>query len=88
MPYVYQPLPTTSASRILELLPGSGNEEISYLLHFADWNSPLHYEAISYAWGDTKIKVPTTCHGKSLEVTPNLRDGLRQMRYTGRSRYL
>lgn len=88
VPYVCEPLPTVSSFRVLELLQGHEDEEVSYLLHFADWNSPPPYEAISYAWGDTKIKAATICHGKSLNVTPILRDGLRQMRYKDRSRYL
>lgn len=78
--YQYEPLPSETSFRVLELLPGEGDDDISYLLHFADWNHPPSYEALSYAWGDIHIKVPTICDGKLLEVTPNLHDGLRQLR--------
>ncbi len=41
-----------------------------------------------YTLLNINIKVPTICDGLRLEVTPNLRNGLRRMRYVDRSRYL
>jgi hypothetical protein len=88
LPYQYRSLPKQSSFRVLELLPSQEDTDIAYRLHDADWDAPLPYEAISYAWGDINIKVPTICDGLRLEVTPNLRNGLRRMRYVDRSRYL
>ena len=86
--YNYLPLLTTSSFRVLELLSGKPDDDIRIRLHQADWKTPPSYEAISYAWGDTNIKVGITCEDSTLEITPNLRDGLRQMRLQDRSRYL
>lgn len=86
--YNYSPLPTTSSFRVLELLPGAPDDEIHIRLHHVSWNEPPSYEAISYAWGDTSIKVQITCDGSMLDITPNLRDGLRQMRFLDQPRYL
>ncbi|KAH8775784.1 heterokaryon incompatibility protein-domain-containing protein [Hyaloscypha sp. PMI_1271] len=87
-PYGYLPLPTTSSFRVLELLPGDPADDIHIRLHQAGWDKPPSYEAISYAWGDTNIKVQITCGDSTLEITPNLRDGLHQMRLRNRLRYL
>jgi hypothetical protein len=84
--YCYKPLPSEASFRVLELLPGDEDDDISYILHFADWNHPPSYEALSYTWGDTGVKVPTLCDGKRLEVMPNLRDGLRKLRCKTHSR--
>jgi hypothetical protein len=86
-PYVYTTLPSTSSFRILELFSGEHNDEIAFRLHVEDWNAPPLYEAISYTWG-TDDKICTFCDGHVLYVTPNLRDGLRRMRYIDRSRFL
>ncbi len=87
-PYQYTSLPTKSSFRVLELLAGTETNAVTFRLHLADWNDPLQYEAISYAWGDTRIKVPTICDDRVLQVTPNLRRGFCKMRYRDRSRYL
>jgi hypothetical protein len=86
--FQYEPLPSHSSFRVIELLPGSYNDQIQYRLHVVDWTDPIPYEAVSYAWGDNEIKVPTICNGRELHVTPNLRDGLRNMRLKSESRYL
>jgi hypothetical protein len=86
--YCYEPLPTEESFRVLELLPGDEDDDISYILHLADWNHPPAYEALSYTWGDTSVKVPTVCGGRRLEMMPNLQNGLRQLRLKTRSRMI
>jgi hypothetical protein len=86
--YQYEALPSKSSFRVLELLPGCEDDVVTYRLRVADWNSPPSYEAISYAWGDTKVKFPTICNGRTLEITLSLRDGLRRMRRKKFSRFL
>jgi len=86
--YQYQSLPSESSFRVLELLPGDEQDEISYILHFVDWNHPPSYEALSYTWGDTRVKIPTVCGEKLLEVMPNLHEGLRHLRQKACSRML
>ncbi len=87
-PYQYTPLPTKTSFRVLELLAGAELDAVSFRLHLADWSNPPQYEAISYVWGDNRIKVPTICEDHLLQVTPSLKDGLRKMRYLDCSRYL
>lgn len=86
--YHYRALQTSTSFRILSLLPGEPDDEICIKLHNADWDKLPSYEAISYAWGNPNAKVQIRCDDSFLEVTPNLLDGLRQMRYRQASRYL
>jgi hypothetical protein len=48
-PYQHEVLPTKTAFRVLELLPGMEGEPISCLLRSVNWADLLVYEAISYA---------------------------------------
>lgn len=86
--YKYEELPTETSYRVMELLPGKDEDPISCLLHVADWDSPLEYEAISYAWGENKETAPVNVHGKRVEVTMNLHAGLEHLRYQDQSRFL
>ncbi|PMD25432.1 hypothetical protein NA56DRAFT_686025 [Hyaloscypha hepaticicola] len=47
-----------------------------------------YMKPISYAWGNPKAKCPVIVDGKRLDVTVNLRTGLKHFRYHGRSRVL
>lgn len=87
-PYQYEDLPTQTSFRVIELLAGQEGNLVSCLLHVVDWSNPLEYEAISYAWGDPSARAPVSCHGKTLEVTHNLRLGLTHVRLQDRSRFL
>jgi hypothetical protein len=51
-------------------------------------NEPFNYEAISYVWGDTTIKVDMVCDNHLVGIQPNLCDALRHLRYKTRPRYL
>ncbi|KAI1159661.1 heterokaryon incompatibility protein-domain-containing protein [Nemania serpens] len=88
-PYQYERLSSPSQFRVLELLPGGGDDDpVSYRLHTADWKSPPAYEAISYAWGDVIHKYPSICDGRQHMVSLNLRAGLIAMRSRDRSRFI
>jgi hypothetical protein len=87
-PYKYLALPSNSSFRILELFPGQRDSELTCRLHLEDWTQDPTYEALSYAWGDSKIRFPIVCDGQSLEITANLRAGLNQLRQTDKSRFL
>ncbi|KAF2433041.1 hypothetical protein EJ08DRAFT_695068 [Tothia fuscella] len=67
-PYRYEPLPTSSSFRILELLPGREGDLVQFNYILADWNSPPEYEAISYAWGAPDDKATILHEGKDLSV--------------------
>jgi Heterokaryon incompatibility protein (HET) len=74
--YVYSLLPSPTSFRLLSLLPGGPDDAIEFLLFDADWKSPPHYEALSYAWGDTTEKMTTYCDGRELKITKSLHDAL------------
>lgn len=86
--YQYQELPSRTAFRILELLPGNEDDQISFQLQNVDWNISTPYEAVSYAWGDAKSKAMSTCDGQDFMITNNLHDGLHAMRHGSQSRFL
>jgi hypothetical protein len=87
-PYQHEVLPTKTAFRVLELLPGMEGEPISCLLRSVNWAHLPIYEAISYAWGNPKARAPIIVDGKSFDVTVNLEAGLKHFRYQDRSRVL
>ncbi|KAH9220332.1 heterokaryon incompatibility protein-domain-containing protein [Leptodontidium sp. 2 PMI_412] len=81
-------LPTKTSFRVLELLLGEDDDPISCILRLAEWVDLPAYEAISYAWGDPKARVPVIVDGKWLNVTVNLQTALRHLRYRDRPRLL
>ena len=84
----YAKLTTASSIRLLDLMPGRGNDEIFCQLRQADLRSEPEYEAISYVWGDANMTQNITCGGCSCKVTTNLFHALQRFRRPDRSRYL
>lgn len=72
--------------RILELLPAnpsiSGNDQdnIQCSLHIVSIQDPPPYVALFYVWGDTQTKLPISCNGSTLYITPNLHAALLALR--------
>ncbi|KAG4439663.1 hypothetical protein IFR05_004860 [Cadophora sp. M221] len=60
--YQHDVLPTKTSFMIFELLPGVEDDPISYLLCHAEWDDLPAYEAIFYAWGDTKSRADQIDH--------------------------
>ena len=54
--YEYNVLPADARFRVVEVLPGEGTDRITCKLHTVEWSKTIPYEAISHAWGDTKIR--------------------------------
>ena len=52
MAELYQELPQGAWIRVLELLPGQGDESIACRYRLANLGTDPEYEAISYVWGD------------------------------------
>ncbi|KAF2435578.1 hypothetical protein EJ08DRAFT_604586 [Tothia fuscella] len=86
--YEYMPLLSESSFRVLELSPGRLDEELKYTLSIEDWTQSPAYEAMSYAWGDAKVKLSTSCDDQSLEITRNLYEALLRLRYEDKPRRL
>ncbi|KAK1749909.1 heterokaryon incompatibility protein-domain-containing protein [Echria macrotheca] len=82
-PFAYDPLPTSSAKyiRLVEVLPGKGDDRICCRLFAAECDGDHAYEAVSYVWGrqgggDAEILV----NDAPFRVTSNLFGALRTVR--------
>ncbi|KAK4158319.1 hypothetical protein C8A00DRAFT_28826 [Chaetomidium leptoderma] len=79
--YHYRRLQGTSYIRLLELRPASTDDEIlSFDLVQADLDAKPRYQALSYEWGEKTGSIPVQCGDRTVLVTPNLKDVLRQIR--------
>ncbi|KAF2028104.1 HET-domain-containing protein, partial [Setomelanomma holmii] len=66
--------------RILELLPGDPSEEVCCRLEERFLDDLPSYNALSYVWGDSRVKESISCNGQRMDVTTNLADALRTLR--------
>ena len=86
--------------RLLNLFPGKGSEELRCSLQivkpFEDLNilkpSPqtakYSYEAMSYVWGDARMRDEIICDGKTLSITLSLANALRRVHFPTKERVL
>jgi hypothetical protein len=89
--YEYEPLDRErKQTRLLTVQPGSGDDMLSCTLATAylDTSTSPHYETISYACGDQKIKAPINLHSSEVEVPATSEAALRRMRRKDRPRTL
>lgn len=68
------------AIRLLELLPGVGNERVQCRLLVSPDTASLPYEALSYVWGNPKSQSSITINGAPYQITPNLHSALQCLR--------
>ncbi|KAF0322386.1 het domain-containing protein, partial [Colletotrichum asianum] len=83
----YDGLPEGKWTRILLLEPGAYDDPVSCSLYLTPFQS-AEYEAISYVWGSTQDTDSVVCQGLEIDVTANLVQSLRQVRYADRPRHL
>jgi Heterokaryon incompatibility protein (HET) len=78
--FKYKPLldPETGI-RLIEIMPGEENEPISCKICAYDSVAPS-YHALSYAWGDSRQKMPIFLNRKPFLVTTSLEAALRSRR--------
>jgi hypothetical protein len=82
--------------RLLHLLPSltiqAGDKPSNDVIHctfsLASLSAPPAFEALSYAWGDTKGVIRIQLHGNDVLITANLHCALRHLRYADRERIL
>ena len=80
--FEYQPLPSATSIRTLELLPGLGQQPIRCRLITTDLETAADtYTGLSYVWGDSKKEVGILCNGRGLEVTTSLASALLAVRH-------
>ncbi|KAN0094266.1 HET domain containing protein [Hyaloscypha variabilis] len=82
-PYQYPETPLLGDQRqirLLELLPGTEQDDITCNILLVSLNDFPIYEALSYCWGDTSTTVPIEIKEGTFEVTKNLRSALFHLR--------
>ncbi|KAE9378215.1 HET-domain-containing protein [Stipitochalara longipes BDJ] len=88
MRFRYTPLQPGRRIRVLELESGEGDRAIKGKLVHADLDDNLEYSALSYVWGSSLDRTTIECNEHEAEVTINLAEALRHLRYESESRYL
>lgn len=79
--YQYLPSKDMREIRLVELKSGYPQEALHCSLDHVSLNDSTHYEALSYAWGDTIASTPLLCDGCGLAITMNLEPALKRLRY-------
>lgn len=88
MPAIYSNRLAGKQVRILELLPGSGNESVKTRLITSDLSDGPDFEALSYVWGEQTVKCQISCEGATITITESLHDALLQIRLPRISRQI
>ncbi|KAI4861926.1 heterokaryon incompatibility protein-domain-containing protein [Hypoxylon rubiginosum] len=79
--YQYSPLEESKGEiRLLELHPRDFDDDIDCSIRHATLANTLEFTALSYTWGDPKVRKAILVGGQTFEVTVNLFDALRHLR--------
>ena len=82
-------LPGGPHIRLLKLLPSSSfDDEVQTNLSVFPLEALPKYEALSYVWGDTTVKIPIRCNDVSVSITENLLSALKHLRLKDELRIL
>jgi hypothetical protein len=79
---------STRQIRVLQLLPGTRQDDIKCLLTHYDLDDAPQYEAVSYCWGDATDVTPVQVNDFTMHVTRNLRSALFHLRLEDKSRLI
>ena len=87
---LYSPLLGNTIIRLLALKAGPQEHVIQCSFIYLDLTSQdlPAYEAISYAWGDPSDTLEISCQYNTVQITRNLHDVLKRIRYSDRIRYI
>ncbi|KAF8850570.1 hypothetical protein BDZ45DRAFT_696624 [Acephala macrosclerotiorum] len=86
--YRYEELQDREHTRLLELLPGNDDEQITCLLAEAPIDDPPRYSALSYTWGTTPRTKTVLVNDQNFLVTNNLWVALWHLRLPDRKRII
>ncbi|KAF2629377.1 hypothetical protein BU25DRAFT_389536 [Macroventuria anomochaeta] len=74
--------------RLLDLLPGVGDEAIRCATRVVSLDRHPDYETMSYVWGDRREEKDIEVSGNPVPITENLYAGLLRLRYSTKKRTL
>ncbi|KAE9362635.1 hypothetical protein N431DRAFT_424407 [Stipitochalara longipes BDJ] len=74
--------------RILDLLPGNGDDDIECDIRVVAVSGGELYEALSYVWGETGDKKAIRVSGRETKITHNLNAALQRLRHPTKTRPL
>jgi hypothetical protein len=74
--------------RLIEIQPGDHDSSVITRLFIVELDYTPDYEVISYMWGDRESLVKIRCNGRTLDITNNLDNALRRVRYPDRPRLI
>lgn len=80
--FIYQPLQESMDFRLLELLPGEGDETLRCSLTHNSLISHPYYHAVSYTWGTPGLFQKIELGGVAHSIQANLFDFLQRLRLT------
>lgn len=81
--YRYEPITTPNTTRMLLLNSVASGKRLSGRLEIVKLDECEPWEAVSYAWGQSKRSSHVEIDGKVLPITANLEDALLDLRCTG-----
>jgi hypothetical protein len=85
----YEALQQESSFRLLKLHPGTADDKLITTLIEVSFDDPTaEYEAISYTWGSAPPSCVVFCNDRSILLTPNCFDALKQLRRSSEVRWL
>lgn len=85
---VYEPLLSQRHIRLLNLLPGIGDDPICISLRAVSLDDEPEYEAVSYVWGDPNVTETIICNDAVVSVRKNLYLALQRFRHAEKPRTL
>ncbi|KAM5349536.1 hypothetical protein ACJ41O_006041 [Fusarium nematophilum] len=86
--FVYRPLESPLAIRLIRLYPGSQQEDLQCEIFSSSLSDHPDYEGLSYVWGDSILSHEIYTDKGPLRVTRNCAAALKQLRHPFRDRVL
>jgi hypothetical protein len=86
--FQYTPLKSASWIRLLEILPGTREDDIRCSMFEVDLDSDPDYETLSYCWGDCSDPSPIFIDNMIIPIGRNLRSALFHLRLKNKSRVI
>lgn len=84
----YPQLSENEKTRLIILEPGEPTDALRCHFKHVCSLKDHEYEELSYVWGEESSDHTIQCSGMKIQITANLDDALRQLRYTDRTRLL